>query len=336
MSVKSKLEYIWLDGFLPTQSLRSKTRIERNFSGKLEDCPVSSFDGSSTQQAKGNDSDCLIKPVAIFPDPDRSNGYLVMTEVLNADGTPHESNARSTIDDDDNDFWFGFEQEYFLWDPITNIPLGFPEKGFPPPQGQYYCSVGAANAFGRDCIEEHLDQCLEAEINVEGINAEVATGQWEYQIFAKGAKNAGDQVWVARYLAERNAEKYGLSINLHPKPIKGDWNGSGMHANFSNGAMRDSGDENIFNKICEEFGKNIKKHINVYGADNNQRLTGLHETQSIDKFSYGVSDRGASIRIPIGTVEDGWKGRLEDRRPSSNGDPYKIASVIVSTTKAAL
>ena len=336
MSVKSKLEYIWLDGFLPTQSLRSKTRIERNFSGKLEDCPVWSFDGSSTQQAKGNDSDCLIKPVAIFPDPDRSNGFLVMTEVLNTDGTPHESNARSTIDDDDNDFWFGFEQEYFLWDPITNIPLGFPEKGFPPPQGQYYCSVGAANAFGRDCIEEHLDQCLEAEINVEGINAEVATGQWEYQVFAKGAKNAGDQVWVARYLAERNAEKYGLSINLHPKPIKGDWNGSGMHANFSNGAMRDSGDENIFNKICEEFGKNIKKHINVYGADNDQRLTGLHETQSIDKFSYGISDRGASIRIPIGTVEDGWKGRLEDRRPASNGDPYKIASVIVSTTKAAL
>ena len=336
MSLKSKLEYIWLDGFAPTQSLRSKTRIERDFSGKLEDCPMWSFDGSSTQQAEGNDSDCLIKPVAIFPDPDRSNGYLVMTEVLNADGTPHESNARSTIDDDDNDFWFGFEQEYFLWDPITNLPLGFPENGFPAPQGQYYCSVGAANAFGRDCIEQHLDQCLEAEINVEGINAEVATGQWEYQVFAKGAKNAGDQVWVARYLAERNAEKYGLSINLHPKPIKGDWNGSGMHANFSNGAMRDSGDENIFNKICEEFGKNIKKHINVYGADNDQRLTGLHETQSIDKFSYGVSDRGASIRIPIGTVEDGWKGRLEDRRPSSNGDPYKIASVIVSTTKAAL
>ena len=242
MSAKSKLEYIWLDGFVPTQSLRSKTRIERDFSGKLGDCPIWSFDGSSTQQAEGNDSDCLIKPVAIFPDPDRSNGYLVMTEVLNADGTPHESNARSTIDDDDNDFWFGFEQEYFLWDPITNLPLGFPENGFPAPQGQYYCSVGAANAFGRDIIEQHLDQCLEAEINVEGINAEVATGQWEYQVFAKGAKNAGDQVWVARYLAERNAEKYGLSINLHPKPIKGDWNGSGMHANFSNDLLRTCGD----------------------------------------------------------------------------------------------
>ena len=337
MSQKSKLEYIWLDGFKPTQSLRSKTRIERDFSGKIEDCPMWSFDGSSTQQAEGNDSDCLLKPVAIFPDPDRSNGYLVMTEVLNADGTPHESNGRATIDDDDNDFWFGFEQEYFLNDPTTNLPLGFPENGYPSPQGQYYCSVGAKNAFGRDIVEDHLDQCLEAGINVEGINAEVATGQWEYQVFAKGAKNAGDQVWVARYLAERNAEKWGVSIDLHPKPIKGDWNGSGMHANFSNEAMRTKGGEELFNKICEAFdGKNIKKHMDVYGAHNEERLTGLHETQSIDKFSYGVSDRGASIRIPIGTVEDGWVGRLEDRRPASNGDPYKIASVIVSTTKSAL
>ena len=337
MSQKSKLEYIWLDGFKPTQSLRSKTRIERDFSGKIEDCPMWSFDGSSTQQAEGNDSDCLLKPVAIFPDPDRSNGYLVMTEVLNADGTPHESNGRATIDDDDNDFWFGFEQEYFLNDPTTNLPLGFPENGYPAPQGQYYCSVGAKNAFGRDIVEDHLDQCLEAGINVEGINAEVATGQWEYQVFAKGAKNAGDQVWVARYLAERNAERWGVSIDLHPKPIKGDWNGSGMHANFSNEVMRTKGGEELFNKICEAFdGKNIKKHMDVYGAHNEERLTGLHETQSIDKFSYGVSDRGASIRIPIGTVEDGWVGRLEDRRPASNGDPYKIASVIVSTTKSAL
>ena len=337
MSQKSKLEYIWLDGFKPTQSLRSKTRIERDFSGKIEDCPMWSFDGSSTQQAEGNDSDCLLKPVAIFPDPDRSNGYLIMTEVLNADGTPHESNGRATIDDDDNDFWFGFEQEYFLNDPTTNLPLGFPENGYPSPQGQYYCSVGAKNAFGRDIVEDHLDQCLEAGINVEGINAEVATGQWEYQVFAKGAKNAGDQVWVARYLAERNAEKWGVSIDLHPKPIKGDWNGSGMHANFSNELMRTKGGEELFNKICEAFdGKNIKKHMDVYGAHNEERLTGLHETQSIDKFSYGVSDRGASIRIPIGTVEDGWVGRLEDRRPASNGDPYKIASVIVSTTKSAL
>jgi glutamine synthetase len=336
-SMKSKLEYIWLDGYKPTQSLRSKTMVRSDFGGKLEDCPMWSFDGSSTEQAEGSASDCLLKPVAIIPDPARTNAYLVMTEVLNADGTPHPSNGRATIEDDDDDFWFGFEQEYFLWDPTTNLPPGFPAGGYPPPQGPYYCSVGARNAYCRDLIEEHLDLCLEAGLNVEGINAEVAAGQWEFQIFAKSAKTAGDQIWLARYLLERTAEKYDLAVDWHPKPLGDtDWNGSGMHANFSNGPMRDSGDEGIFTKICEEFGKNVGPCISVYGAHNEQRLTGKHETQSIDQFSYGVSDRGASIRIPVGTVEDGWKGRLEDRRPASNADPYKVAAVIVKITKEAL
>lgn len=335
--MKAKLEYIWLDGYAPTQSLRSKTRVESDFTGTLEECPMWSFDGSSTEQADGSDSDCLLKPVAIYPDPDRKNGYLVMTEVLNADGSAHASNGRATIDDDDEDFWFGFEQEYFLWDVDTQLPPGFPDHGFPRPQGPYYCSVGAMNAYGRDVVEEHLDLCLEAGINVEGINAEVAAGQWEFQVFAKGAKQAGDETWVARYILERSGEKYGYAINWHPKPLGDtDWNGSGMHANFSNGAMRDLGDESVFTKICEEFGKNIERHISVYGADNNQRLTGAHETQSIDMFSYGVSDRGASIRIPIGTVTDGWKGRLEDRRTASNADPYKVAAAIIKTSKEAL
>ncbi len=335
--MKSKLEYIWLDGYQPTQSLRSKTMVRKDFSGKLEDCPMWSFDGSSTEQAEGNASDCLLKPVMIIPDPGRKNSYLVMTEVLNADGSPHISNGRATIDDDDDDFWFGFEQEYFLWDPTTNLPPGFPAGGFPPPQGPYYCSVGARNAYCRELIEKHLDMCLEAGLNVEGINAEVAAGQWEFQIFAKSAARAGDEIWLARYLLERSAEDYDLAVDWHPKPLGDtDWNGSGMHANFSNGAMRDLGDETVFTKICEEFGKNIPACISVYGAHNEQRLTGKHETQAIDQYSYGVSDRGASIRIPIGTVEDGWKGRLEDRRPASNADPYKVASVIVKITKEAL
>ena len=336
--MKSKLEYIWLDGSEPTQCLRSKTMVRNDFGGTVEECPVWSFDGSSTNQATGDDSDCLLKPVAIYPDPDRASAYLVMCEVLNADGTPHPTNGRATILDEDEDFWFGFEQEYFLWDPKTDLPPGFPKGGYPAPQGPYYCSVGARNAFGRELIEEHMDICLEAGLNVEGINAEVAPGQWEFQIFAKGAKKAGDEIWVARYLLERTAESYGLAIDYEPKPLGkfADWNGSGMHANFSNGAMRDLGDESIFTKICEEFGKHIDRHMSVYGANNDQRLTGLHETQSIDEFSYGVSDRGASIRIPIGTVQDGWKGRLEDRRTASNADPYKVAAAIIKTTKEAL
>ncbi|HEX5170644.1 MAG TPA: glutamine synthetase beta-grasp domain-containing protein, partial [Cyclobacteriaceae bacterium] len=329
---KTKLEYIWLDGYKPTQSLRSKTKIVSDFGGKLSDCPMWSFDGSSTEQAPGGSSDCLLKPVALFPDPARKNGYLVMTEVLNADGTPHESNGRALIDDDDNDFWFGFEQEYFLWNPETNKPLGFPANGFPGPQGPYYCSVGAKNAFGRDIIDEHLDLCLDAGINVEGINSEVATGQWEFQIFSKGAKAAGDQVWVARYLIERVAEKYGISVNWHCKPLGTlDWNGSGMHANFSNTLLRTAGSKEIYTKVCEAFRPVIKEHIAVYGADNHLRLTGKHETASINDFTYGVSDRGASIRIPIATVERGWKGYLEDRRPNSAADPYKVAARIIKT-----
>ena len=335
--MKSKLEYIWLDGYHPTQSLRSKTQVRKDFGGTLEECPEWSFDGSSTEQAEGGDSDCLLKPVYICPDPDRKNGYLVMCEVMNADGTPHPSNGRATIDDDDEDFWFGFEQEYFLWDMDTNLPPGFPHGGYPPPQGPYYCSVGAKNAYGHECVEEHMDLCLEAGINLEGINAEVAAGQWEFQVFAKSAKRAGDETWVARYLLERTGERFGYAINWHPKPLGDtDWNGSGMHANFSNGTMRESGKEETFTKICEAFGRNIERHISVYGEHNEHRLTGKHETQSIDMFSYGVSDRGASIRIPITTMTDGWVGRLEDRRTASNADPYKVAAAIIKTTKEGL
>ena len=258
-----------------------------------------------------------------------------MTEVLNADGTPHESNARAMIDDDDNDFWFGFEQEYFIMDKDTQLPLGFPVGGYPGPQGMYYCSVGGKNTHGRDFVEEHADLCIDAGINFEGINQEVASGQWEFQLFAKGAKKAGDEIWVARYLLDRLTEKYGYYIEYHPKPIKGDWNGSGMHANFSNTLLRTCGSKETYEKICEAFRPVVKEHISVYGDHNEQRLTGLHETASINDFSYGVSDRGASIRIPIITVENGWKGWLEDRRPASNGDPYKIAGRIVKTVKEA-
>ncbi|MFD0861454.1 glutamine synthetase beta-grasp domain-containing protein [Sungkyunkwania multivorans] len=331
---KTFLEYIWLDGYQPTQELRSKVRIEDNFSGKLEDCPMWSFDGSSTLQASGGKSDCLLKPVAIFNDPERDNGFLVMTEVLNADGTPHESNHRAQIDDDGS-YWFGFEQEYFLMDNQTDLPLGFPRGGFPGPQGQYYCSVGGRYTWGRDFVMEHLDLCLEAGLNVEGINQEVAPGQWEFQIFAKGAKEAGDQIWVGRYLLNRLTEKYGYYIDLHPKPVQGDWNGSGMHCNFSNEEMRTAGSKELFESICEAFRPVVEEHIAVYGAYNDLRLTGLHETQSIDKFSYGVSDRGASIRIPIYTVEHNWNGYLEDRRPASNADPYKVAGRIIKTVKSA-
>jgi glutamine synthetase len=326
-----KLEYIWLDGYTPEPSMRSKTKII-NHDGPLTvaDCPEWSFDGSSTEQAEGSSSDCLLKPVRVALDAARINGYFVLCEVLAADGSVHPSNTRGVFEDDP-DLWLGFEQEYTLMDPDTGRPLGFPPGGYPGPQGPYYCSVGEGNTIGREIVEEHLDLCLDAGLAVTGINAEVMKGQWEYQIFGKGAKEAADSVWLTRYLLYRVAEKYGVEVELHPKPVVGDWNGSGMHTNFSTTAIRDEGGEELIKSICEKFRPVHDQHIACYGSCNDMRLTGLHETQSIDQFSYGVSDRGSSIRIPVGTVQAGWKGYLEDRRPASNADPYRVTGRIIET-----
>ena len=335
MSTKYKLEYIWLDGYQPVPNMRGKTLIkEFDEFPTLEQLPFWGFDGSSTQQAEGKSSDCALKPVAMYPDPTRKNGVLVMCEVMMPDKvTPHPSNARATILDDPG-AWFGFEQEYFLYK--DGRPLGFPKEGYPEPQGTYYTGIGyrSVGEVAREIVEAHLDLCLEAGINHEGINAEVAKGQWEYQIFGKGSKRAADELWMARYLLYRLCERYEVDVVIECKPVKGDWNGSGMHANFSTEYMREVGGKEYFEKLMEAFDREKMEHIAVYGPNNHLRLTGLHETAPIDAFSYGVADRGASIRIPHSFIENDYKGYLEDRRPNSEGDPYQIASRILKTIES--
>ncbi len=328
---KYKLDYIWLDGYSPVQNLRTKCQIKEYDSfPSVEDLPDWGFDGSSTKQAEGGDSDCVLKPVAVYPDIENEFGVLVLCEVYNADGTPHASNARATIIDDEGT-WFGFEQEYFLME--DGAPYGFPKDGFPAPQGEYYCGVGFKNtgSIARTLVEEHLYACLHAGINHEGINAEVAKGQWEFQVFGKGSKKAADDIWMARFLLLRIAEKYELDIEWHCKPVEGDWNGSGMHCNFSTEFMRETGGKEYFDKLMAAFEKNCAEHIAAYGPDNHLRLTGLHETQAIDKFSWGIADRGASIRVPHSFANNDWKGYIEDRRPNSEGNPYAIAARVLHT-----
>jgi glutamine synthetase len=256
----------------------------------------------------------------------------VLCEVMMPDGvTPHPSNKRATILDDES-AWFGFEQEYFLYK--DGRPLGFPADGYPAPQGPYYTGVGYANvgSIARDIVEQHLDLCLAAGINHEGINAEVAKGQWEFQIFGKGSKRAADEMWMAHYLLQRLTEKYGVDVEYHCKPLGDtDWNGSDMHANFSTAYMREVGGKAYFEALMAAFEKNREDHIAVYGPDNHMRLTGKHETAAIHEFSYGVADRGASIRVPHSFVKNDYRGYLEDRRPNSQGDPYQIASQILKT-----
>ncbi|PWK69739.1 glutamine synthetase beta-grasp domain-containing protein [Aminobacter sp. AP02] len=333
---KYKLEYIWLDGYTPTPNLRGKTQVKEYAEfPKLEQLPYWGFDGSSTMQAEGKSSDCVLKPVAVYPDPARKNGVLVMCEVMMPDGvTPHPSNTRATVLEDDG-AWFGFEQEYFFYK--DGRPLGFPETGSPAPQGEYYTGVGYKNVgdIARQIVEEHLDLCLDAGINHEGINAEVAKGQWEFQIFGKGSKKAADEIWLARYLLQRLTEKYCIDIEYHCKPLGDtDWNGSGMHANFSTAFMREAGGKAYFEALMTAFGEAREEHIAVYGPDNHLRLTGKHETASINVFTWGVADRGASVRVPHSFVRDDYRGYLEDRRPNSQGDPYQIASQILKTISA--
>ena len=332
---KVKAEYIWMDGHEPTQKLRSKTKVIGGPINSIDDLPLWGFDGSSTNQAVGNDSDCMLNPVCKVPDPIRGgDDILVMCEVMNPDGSIHSSNTRAHLRNvaekfSNEEAWFGIEQEYTLFE--GRNPLGWPEGGYPAPQGPFYCGVGADEVFGREIVEEHLQLCMDSGLEVSGINAEVMPGQWEYQIGPLGPLDAADQMWISRWLLYRISEEYGVSATLHPKPVKGDWNGAGAHTNFSTKSMREKGGIDVINEACEKLSKNHDEHISVYGAHNEERLTGLHETCSIKEFRYGVSDRGASIRIPMQTANDRY-GYLEDRRPSANMDPYRVCSILIETT----
>ena len=334
--MKVKLEYVWLDGYKPEPNLRSKVKVvdytsisEALTTGGF---PTWNFDGSSTKQAQTGSSDCILKPVRYYKSDILSTIY-VLCEVLNADGTPHETNTRSKLIGEQRDLWFGFEQEYFIYDRKNKCILGHDENNLEP-QGKYYCGVGEYVA-GRDFVEEHMDMCLNYGIDITGVNAEVALGQWEYQVFSTGKLKAGDDLWMTRYFLHKISEKYNYGIELHPKPIqKGEWNGSGLHTNFSNEIMRTEGGEDYFNSLFSSLNARHLEHIKNYGSSNDLRLTGEYETQSIDKFSWGISDRGASIRVPQETAKN-WKGYVEDRRPGSNADPYKIIHQIELSIKNA-
>ena len=339
-------EYIWMDGAQPTQKLRSKTKVipcKDPESLKLSELPEWSFDGSSTFQSEGHKSDLALKPVRMVKDPIRGdNNVLVMCEVMYTDGTPHKSNTRAELrrvmemGAAKEDPWFGFEQEYTLFKGRT--PMGWPEDGYPAPQGPFYCGVGADEVFGRDLVEDHLQVCVDAGLMIYGINAEVMPGQWEYQVGYRGVDGesadpltVADHNWLARWFLYRVGEEYKVNATLHPKPVRGDWNGAGQHTNFSTKAMRDpSTGKKTIEKILSLLQKRHADHIAVYGDGLAERLTGKHETCSIDQFRFGEMDRGASIRIPLQVSREGC-GYLEDRRPGANADPYVVATRILKT-----
>jgi len=320
------LEYVWLDGNSP-QNLRSKIKVIQNWDGSLDSIPLWNFDGSSTNQAPGSSSERFLHPVKHYR---FRNKIIVLCEVFTNKRESHESNTRSKLRSflsthKDQDSWWGFEQEYFIT--RDGKPIGFTSE-HQEPQGPYYCSVGGDRAIGRALAEHHILSSLAAGIEITGMNAEVAPSQWEYQCFAKNPLDAADDLIVSRYILSALAEERGLDIDISPKPVPGDWNGSGCHTNFSTKRMRIDGGKEYFERIFYEMRSRHTLHIKNYGENNSERLTGLHETQDIKKFSWGVGDRGASIRVPSDTFDNGWKGYLEDRRPSANCDPYSVIRVI--------
>lgn len=329
-------EYIWIDGSL---EIRSKSRtmslpgVHKKFT--IDDLPLWNFDGSSTGQAPGCDSDILLKPVAIYKDPfRRGDNILVLAECLNNDGTPNKFNYRSPCAKlmehyKDQETWFGIEQEYTLLDKFNNI-YGWPKGGFPAPQGPYYCGVGAGKVNCRDIVEAHYFAALYAGVNIHGVNAEVMPSQWEYQVGPCEGIKMGDDHTISRFLLHRVAEDFGVKVTFHPKPLVGEWNGAGAHTNVSTLEMRQEGGIKAIDAAVEKIGTRHKEHIITYGEDNAMRLTGRHETASMEKFSAGVADRGASIRIPR-PVALAKKGYFEDRRPASNMDPYVVTGMIMES-----
>ena len=350
---KILLEYIWIDA---DENPRSKTKILNKDVFNINSLPDWNFDGSSTNQAEGRDSDVLIKARAVYTNPfvNYIESYLVLCDCFNKDNTPHLTNYRVKLVETysqckEQKPIFGIEQEYILFNrkneginyltptstpTSTPTPIPFrwikhndPGKGS---QGPYYCGVGGGVSLGREISTCHLELCLKAGLEICGTNAEVMASQWEYQIGPLPPVELADQIWISRYILHRVSEEFDCVVSLHPKPYTGDWNGSGAHTNFSTQVMREFGGIEEIKVACEKLSKTHLTHMKVYGKNNEERMSGLHETSTMDKFTWAISNRGCSVRIPLNVVNDGC-GYLEDRRPGANVDPYLVCEKICST-----
>ncbi|XP_053329093.1 glutamine synthetase [Spea bombifrons] len=333
-----QVTYVWVDG--TGEGVRCKTKTLDYEPKSIEEVPEWNFDGSSTYQAEGSNSDMYLIPVQMFRDPFCLDpNKLVICEVLKYNRKPAETNLRHACKKvmeivKDQHPWFGMEQEYTLLG-INGHPYGWPDNGFPGPQGPYYCGVGADKVYGRDIVECHYKACLYAGVKICGTNAEVMPSQWEFQVGPCEGIEMGDHLWMARYILHRVCEDFGVVATLDPKPMTGNWNGAGCHTNYSTAEMRMEGGLKHIEDAIEKLGKRHDYHICAYdprgGKDNSRRLTGQHETSSIHDFSAGVANRGASIRIPRQVGQEGM-GYFEDRRPAANCDPYAVTQAIVRTT----
>lgn len=355
-------EYIWIGGKDTHNDLRSKVRtLDLNITNDwskltfaelnkmyLHKIPEWNFDGSSTGQASSNDdTEVVLKPCAICPDPfsvshrdmssngrGMSHNILVLCDCYTSDGKPHMTNTRFQAKHIFKQYereipWFGLEQEYVIFNKDNTKPIGWGILT-PEPQGKYYCGNGHDKVFARKFIDKHYRYCLYSKLDISGYNAEVMSGQYEFQIGPVEGISAADQLIIARFILLRLSEQHEFYINYNPKPIKGNWNGSGLHHNFSTLHMREYGGYKYIEEAITKLSALHKEHLAVYGKDNHLRLTGKHETSSMDIFTSGIGTRNTSVRIPNETYRRQY-GYFEDRRVGANADPYLTTSIIMET-----
>lgn len=332
--------YVWIDG--TGIKLRSKDRVLDKEPCDLKMIPKWSFDGSSTGQAKTDDSDTLLIPSAMYRDPFRKSPHvIILCETVHGDGAPTPTNHRANCANilssiTDLDPWFGIEQEYTMFNE-EKWPLGWPGgRGYPALKNKYsYCGIGH-HVAGREIVECHARAALYSGIDYGGSNAEVMKGSWEFQVGTTPGIKAADDLWMGRYLLQRVAENFGVSISYHPKPMGKDQPGIGCHHNFSVKKMRCDGGIAEIERVCKVLCENHENYMKQYGlgdgADNRKRLTGKFETASFDTCKWGVADRAASIRLQRSVVAE-QKGFLEDRRPAGDCDPYRICALLAQTCK---
>ena len=325
-TVAYRAEYIWIDGTEPTAEVRSKTKVLAD-----GDEPKNlGFDRSSTNQATGDNSDVVLQPVF------QCGSYVGVTTSCNVRNpahsghVPHPTNTRAGA----RRVWTSMGDKsrgsvlsrIHHVGPTTGWPAGFP-TGAPAPQGPTTAG-GSSKIRGRELVEQHTTWC-EAGLAISGTNAEVMPGQWEFQIGPADTVTVGDHLWMARYLLYRAGELHGLEISIEAKPERG-LERSG-YAYRSTNEMKATARSKKLHSRWVHLGNRKNTWIWVGIED---RLTGEHETQRFDQFGYGVSDRGASVRIPWQVARDG-KGYLEDRRPNAMRT-YVVATLITNTCCEAL
>ena len=332
------VDYIWLGG---NNEIRTKSRTIEidSHNPTVSDIPKWNYDGSSTGQAPSEgDTEITLVPVYIkmspyVPDKPFRSVIIAVCATYYSDDKPLPNNYYQFANEvfsqkTEEEPWFGLEQEYFIMDNYTRMPIGMNDH-FNTPQGQFYCAVGGLNSYGRDIMSQHYGDCLRYGLKISGVNQEVAVGQWEFQIGPAVGIEAAHQMMIARFLLELVAERNGCHISYDPKPYP-DWNGSGCHINFSTKTMREQGGLATILSTMPKLEANHLKHIAVYGYDNEKRLTGKHETSSMNKFTWGVGTRNTSVRIGNDTYKNGC-GYFEDRRPAANIDPYVTTALIFKT-----